>query len=214
MNSFKRNMSILFFATLSQLLAACGGGGSSDAGIAVPTAPATPASISAANAELVSADVLGTVGIIEGFMLVGDLLPAVQVDTAGTEFSYPGFFVQQLRRLPEMDMSSNDIIVTGAVIPPAREPCDNAGGTMTISGDVAVVIPEWIPNVDDQITIKYEDCELAGIVLNGTMSMIITDLEGDFVNEIPPYTLGVNRVLGGGRRTGSLRGWRYIHAAC
>jgi len=196
MNSVKRIMSILCFATMTLLLVACGGsGGGSDVGIAIPAAPTAPVSINAANAELISADVLGTVGIIQGFMLVGDVLPAVQVDTPGSEFSYPDFFVQQLRRLPDMDMSSNDTIVTGAFIPPTTEPCDNVGGTQTISGDVAVVIPEWIPTVGDQITIKYENCELAGIVLNGTMSMTITDLQGDFVNNNPPYTLGVDVVL-------------------
>jgi len=196
MNSFKRIMSGLFLVMTALLLAACGGsGGGSDAGIAVPTAPSTPVSINASNAELVSADVLGTVGLIEGFMLVGDLLPAVQVDTVGSEFSYPDFFVQQLRRLPEMDMSSNDNIVTGVV--PIREQCDNPGGTTTIYYDVAVAIPEWIPAEGDQITIKYENCELSGIVLNGTMSMTITVLEGegDFFNDIPPYTLGVDVVL-------------------
>jgi len=200
MNSCKRIMSILYLVMTALLLPACGGsGGGSDAGIAIPTAPATPVSINAANAELVSADVLGTVGIIQGFMLVGDMLPAVQVDTAGIEFSYPDFFVQQLRRLPEMDISTNDIIVTGTVIPPTREPCDNPGGTMTLSGDLTLVYPgpEWDPAVGDQITIQYENCELAGIVLNGTISMTLTTVVGDVINEQPPYpiTLGLDVVL-------------------
>lgn len=201
MNSFKRIMSGLFLVITALLLGACGGsGGGSDAGIAVPTAPSTPVSINASNAELVSADVLGTVGLIEGFMLVGDLLPAVQVDTVGSEFSYPDFFVQQLRRLPEMDISVNDTIVTGTVIPPTREDCDNLGeGTMTISGDLTLVYPgpEWDPTVGDQITIQYENCELAGIKLNGKISMTLTTVVGDVINLQPPYpiTLGLDVVL-------------------
>jgi hypothetical protein len=188
-------MSILFFATMTLLLVACGGGGSGTSGIIVPTAPAAPVSINAANAKLISADVLGTLDIVVGFLLVGDVLPAAQVDVAGSEFGYPDFFVQQLRRLPEMDISASDINVVGAVIPPTREPCDNPGGTMTISGDVAVILPEWDPRIGDQITIQFEECELAGIILNGKMAMTITDLAGDFVNEVPPYTLGLDVVL-------------------
>jgi hypothetical protein len=130
-----------------------------------------------------------------GFLLVGDVLPAAQVDVAGSEFSYPDFFVQQLRRLPEMGMSASDISVVGAVLPPTREPCDNPGGTMTISGDVEVILPEWDPRIGDQITIQFEECELAGIILNGKMAMTITDLAGDFVNEVSPYTLGLDVVL-------------------
>ena len=198
MNSVKRIMLQLFIGISALLLAACGGGGGGGGGVsAIPTAPVVPVSIGAANAELISADVLGTVGIITGFMLVGDMLPAVRVDAAGSEFNYPDFFVQQLRRLPGMDMSSNDVSVVGAFIPPTSEPCDNVGGTMTISGDLDVVFPEWVPTVGDQITIKYEDCELAGIVLNGTMSLTITTVEGDVINEQPPYPiiLGIDVAL-------------------
>ena len=195
MNSVKRIMSVLGVAMISLVLAACGGGGSGSSGIIVPSAPAAPVSINAANAKLISADVLGTLDIVVGFLLVGDVLPAAEVDVTGSEFSYPDFFVQQLRRLPEMDISPSDISVVGVVIPPTREPCDNPGGIMTISGDVAVALPQWDPRIGDQITIQFEECELAGIILNGRIAMTITDLAGDFVNEIPPYTLGLDVVL-------------------
>jgi hypothetical protein len=187
----------LFFAITTLLLAACGGGGSGDEDFRVPTAPAAGVSITADNAELISADVLGTVEIISGFSSIGDLLPepvpGVQVDVTGSEFSYPDFFVQQLQRLPAaLDSQSGASNVSGVTISPIIQPCES--GSTTISGDVDVFYPDWIPAVGDLITIRFNDCEEAGIVLNGKMSMTITELSPGF-DFTPPYTLGLDVVL-------------------
>ena len=113
MKSVKCITAILFYAITTLLLVACGGGGSGDDRTAVPNAPAAGVSITADNAELISAAVLGTADIVEGFTLVADVLPAVQVDTTGSDFNYPDFFVQQLQRLQALDMSSFSDSVSG-----------------------------------------------------------------------------------------------------
>jgi len=192
MKSAKFTTATLFFAITALLLAACGGGGGGGGSTAVPTAPAAGVSITPDNAPLISAQVIRSADIIQGFLVVGDVLPSVQVNPSGTEFNYSDFFVQQLRRLPALALSSSDVSVTGIVIPTRREPCDFNHGSMLISGEVT---DPNVLTVDDRITIQFFDCELAGIILNGTISMTITDLAGDFENEIPPYTLGVDVVL-------------------
>jgi hypothetical protein len=192
--SVKYITSLLFLALTVLLMAACGGGGggSDDA---VPDAPAAGVSITTENASLVTADVLATVGLVEGFQLAEDLLPAVQVEAAGTEFSYPDFIVDQLQRLGgQVLASANDGIVNAATITPIPEPCDNNNGTITISGEVAIVYPEYIPSEGDVINIRFSDCELEDIVLNGQMSITITSLSPNF-DFIPPYTLGVDVVM-------------------
>lgn len=199
MKSVKCITAILFFAITTLLLAACGGGGGGDGGdgsTAVPTAPAAGVSITVDNAELVSAEVLGTVDVVEGFTSGVDFLPAVQVDVAGSDFNYPDFFVQQLQRLPALASQANNGSVSGVIIPPDTQACDANQGTITISGEVDVYFPDYIPAVGDQITIKFIDCELEGIVFNGTLSMTITELVGDFLSGPPPdTTLGVDVVL-------------------
>lgn len=195
MKSVKCIITILFFTITTLLLAACGGGGSGDEDFRVPTAPAAGVSITAENAELISADVLGRVDIVRGFSSIGDLLPAVQVDTAGTEFNYPDFFVQQLQRLPAaLDSQSGASIVSGVTIGPIIEPCET--GSTTTSGEVKDYssLDGWIPAVGDLITIRFNDCQEAGITLNGKMSMTITELSPGF-DFTPPYTLGLDVVL-------------------
>jgi len=190
MKSAKFTTVTLFFAIMALLLAACGGGGGGgDDSTAVPTAPAAGVSITADNAPLISAEVLRSVDIIQGFQVVGDVLPAVQVNPAGTEFNYSDFFVQQLKRLPALALSSSDVSVTGITIDPTREDCDF--GTMTTSGEVTDLN---VLTVGDVITIKFNRCELDGIILNGTMSMTITGLSDNF-DFTPPYALGVDVVL-------------------
>lgn len=193
MDTVKRITSLLLFAVTTLLLAACGGGGGGDGSgdVTVPTAPATGVSITADNVELISAEVLGTADILEEFRVSSDLLSGVQVDAAGSDFNFPDFFVQQLQRLPALAISSNDVSVAGVIVPQTTEFCDFNNGTTTISGEVSD------PNaltVGDEITIQFDNCELEGDVLNGTITMTITGLSPDF-DFVPPYTLGVNIVL-------------------
>jgi len=186
-------ITLLIVVMTAFLLAACGGGsGDGDSFIEVPTAPAAAVSINAENAELISADVLSTVDIVAGLSILGNVLPAVQVESdAGTVFNYPDFFIQQLQLLSAQAIPPSNGIVSGIVITktPASYDCP-VSGTMTISGDVDVGAPMWIPTLGDQITIKFNACEeLEGIVLNGTMSMTITELDTS------PDTVGLDVVL-------------------
>jgi hypothetical protein len=180
MNSFKRIMPGLFLVITALLLGACGGsGGGSDASIAVPIAPSTPVTINAANAELVSADVLYSAELIGGFSLVGSLLPSVQVDINSSKFNYPDFFIQQLQKFSALSILSNDVNVSGIVITGSPQTYDCAvSGTSTVYGNVSVGAPEWIPTEGDQITIRFNDCEdLDGLVLNGEISIYINSLD-------------------------------------
>jgi len=192
MNSVKRIVSILFFVITTLLLAACGGGGGGGGVSAIPTAPAAGVTITPANAPLISSEVIGSVGIVQGFLQGVDLLPGVQVNVTGSDFNYADFFLQQLQQLPALALLSNDVSIAGVIIPPDTQACDFNQGTLTISGEVT---DPNVLTVGDRITIKFYKCELAGIILNGTVSMTIAEIQGDVINSTPPYTLGVDVVL-------------------
>jgi len=179
--SVKYITSLLFFALTALLVAACGGGGGGGGDDGVPTAPSTPVSITGANAELISADVLYSAELLGGFSLVGDLLPSVQVDATSSKFNLPDFIFQQLQHLQGLSLSSSEVSINGAAIIPVTEDCAY-GGTVNYTGDVEVGsnnFPEsWIPTEGDQITMTFNVCdELGGVELDGTISIAITTLD-------------------------------------
>lgn len=192
MKTAKSFVKILHFLVAALLVVACGGGGSG--GVVPP--PAAGVSISAANAELITAEVLNSVNVMVGVSGGPIILTGVAVSSAASGFNYPDFFVKQLRRLPVLASQSNSGSVTGAVIPATTYPCTGitggTSGTYLASGDVS---DPFATTVGDSISVDFNNCVVDGIVLNGAMSLVVTTVTPGFDSGTLPYTLGIDAVL-------------------
>jgi hypothetical protein len=186
---------ILHFLLAALLVVACGGGGGGGGGGVVPP-PAAGVSITAANAELITAEVLNSVNVMVGVSGGPIILTGVAVSPAAGGFNYPDFFVKQLQQLPVLASQSNSGSVTGVVIPAATYSCTGitggTSGTYLASGEVSNLA---VTTVGDSISVDFNNCVVDGIVLNGAMSLVVTAVTGGFDTVTPPYSLGVDAVL-------------------
>lgn len=195
MKTAKSIAKILHFVVAALLVVACGGGGGGSGGVVPP--PAAGVSITAANAELITAEIVNSVNVVEGVSTGSIILTGVSVNPATSGFNYPDFFVRQMQWLPVLASQSNSGSVTGVVvIPPTTIDCtDFVGGTsgsVTGSGTVSDLDAT---TVGDSISVDFNNCVVDGIVLNGVMSLVVTMVTPGFDSGILPYTVGVDTVL-------------------
>ena len=179
-------LSILSVALTVLLFTACGGGGDESSDVTDTT---TGVSITSTNAEKITAEVVSSVDTVGGTTTAADFVTGVSINLPDSGFTYPELVLRQLERLPSLASLSDNGSVTG-VVTTHTEPC-SGGGTYTISADVA---DPNVLTVGDTIIVTFNNCDESGIVLNGSMSITITEVTGTF-DGIPPYALGFKVVF-------------------
>jgi hypothetical protein len=188
MKTAKSVLSILTLALIMFLFAACGGGGGGDDGSVVPTTT-TGVSITSSNAELIASKVFVSINTVQGVTQPISVLTGVSVDVANTEPRYADLVLWLLEQNLELANQSTSEILTGIAINQTYS-CDN-GGTYTISGDISSL---EVPSVGDSLTYTFYNCEILGLVMNGTMGFTITELSGD-LSLLPPYTAALDAFM-------------------
>ncbi len=173
-------LSILSVVLTVLLFTACGGGDdSSDV-----TDTTTGVSITPTNAEKITAKAVSSVDTVEGSTTAADFVMGVSISLPDSGFTYPELVLRQLERLPTLASQSDTGSVTGVVATETTECLD--GGSVTVSVDVSDLN---VLTVGDTITVTYNNCVESGIVLNGGMSITITEVTGT-LDGTPPYALG------------------------
>jgi hypothetical protein len=154
------------------LLAACGGGGGG--GGATPLSSLV--TIDSQNAPTIAAAVLGTALDTEGLAGLGGLglVPvAANAKTTSLAMSKLGTLQQQQTQLLKQRAQLG---LLQAPIPEETVPCA-AGGTMTLSGNIA---NGGQLSAGDTLDFAFADCDQGdGAVINGVFAMSITSFSGD-----------------------------------
>ncbi|MEN8166123.1 MAG: hypothetical protein ABFR65_01435 [Pseudomonadota bacterium] len=174
-------LSVLSVVLTVLLFTACGGGGDDSS---VVTDTTTGVSITPTNAKAISAKAVSSVDTVEGSTTAADFVTGVSISLPDSGFTYPELVLRQLERLPTLASQSDTGSVTGAVTSETFDCTD--GGTVTLTADV--VDPNAL-TVGDTITVSYNNCTESGVVLNGAMSITMTEVTGT-LDGIPPYALG------------------------
>ncbi|MCU7920760.1 MAG: hypothetical protein KZQ95_20755 [Candidatus Thiodiazotropha sp. (ex Epidulcina cf. delphinae)] len=187
MESTKTRATLSIIAITTLLITACGGGGDND-GDGGGSTPTTGVSLSTSNAKPVGAAAVNSVDTVQGMTGGTTVLTGVSVNAPGSDFNFPDFFVQQLGWFSALDNLPNENI-TGVAISES-EACAN-GGSVSLSGNVNNLN---VLTAGDTLTLSFNNCNMAGAVTNGAMSLTITQITPNFDGD-PPYTLGLDVVL-------------------
>jgi len=160
-----------------------GGGGTYSVGV----------SITQANAKDVAATAVNSVDTAQGLSSGASVLTGVSINATSGDFNFPDFIVSQLNRVAGSPGLLNYGSLTGASFSGTTQCTDIGGtsGTVTESGTVSV--PNEL-NVGDTVTLVFNNCDLPDATINGTMSMMITQVSGDILFSTT-FTLGVNVTL-------------------
>jgi hypothetical protein len=173
------------------LLVACGGGGGGDS-----DSPATlnGVTITTDNAELVSAEVLNSVDVVEGISSGSTLITGVSVTANGDGFNYRDFVLEQLNMLSVVRQQQLSSGVVGVVIPAASEPC-SGGGSVTVSGNVADPMLDTL-SAGDTLLLLFNNCNEEGILLSGQLRLTINAVSTSFDGN-PPFDIDISVVMTG-----------------
>jgi hypothetical protein len=163
---------------MSGLLSACGGGGGGGGGDDAAPPPASGVSITTANAEAVSIEVINTVDLLEGASSGSTLITGVSITANSDGFSYRDFVLTQLDKFTVVKQQQLSSGVVGVVIPAITEPC-SGGGTVTISGDVADPTLDTF-TAGDTLSAAFDNCSEAGILASGSLDLIINTISVTF----------------------------------
>lgn len=185
---------ILITVAVSLLVVSCGGGG----GGGVTIAPGV--GITQANAEVVAATAVNSVETAQGLSSGASVLTGVSVNATPNNFNLPDFIVSQLQRVAGAPGLLTNGSITGVAFGPEVSNCTDFGGTsgtVTMSGNVSGNVSGSGSNllsVGDTIIMVFSNCNLPDAIINGTMSMTITQVSGDLLS-FTTFTLGVNVTL-------------------
>jgi hypothetical protein len=171
---------------VTMLLAACGGGGGGGGVVAPP--PVGAITITTANAEQVSAVVVGSVDSLVGASSGSVLITGVSVSTSGSGIDLPGILMSQLDRFAVIRQQQLSSGIVGVVIGPLTDTC-SSGGTVTVSGNVADQFLDTF-SAGDTLTADFSNCNEFGIVFNGGLDLTINTVNPDpFDGLTLPYVL-------------------------
>lgn len=173
---------------MAGLLAACGGGGGGDDASPAPT---SGVSITTANVEVVSAEVVNSVDAVEGAGGGSAIITGVSITATSDGFSYRDFVLAQLDNFAVVRQQQLSSGVVGVVIPAETVAC-SGGGAITISGNVAA------PNLDtfsagDTLSAVFDNCSESGSLISGRFDMTINAA----FDGTPPFNLDVSVTMTG-----------------
>ena len=190
MKSFK---SCFFSLSCVLLVTACGGNGGG--GPLTPIVPTTPVTINALNAELIVAELLGSAEAATGTTSGSGFVTGVSVSGGGGNFSYADLVLSQLGNPQLAGTLPATGSVTGVVISSRSASCDNSG-FVRYSGEV--VDPNLFTlYVDDFLNLRYIDCLLNGVLMNGRFNFIVTETTPSPFDGFAPFTFGIDVTLDG-----------------
>lgn len=165
-------------------LAGCsgGGGGSSSAG-------PDPAEITSTNAKSIASAVMAA--SLEGEKLSA-FTPTAAVDTSGTAKPTAALYtkigsVEDARTSSLLKLSQDGYMQ--AAVGPDTSNCE-VGGTVTVSGDLQNLTTLTI---GDSVTVSFADCDDGTTVADGTLTMQVASMTGDFASGM--FSLGVDVTL-------------------
>ncbi len=182
MKSIKRHITLPALAITALTIVSCGGGGGDGGGTS-----SNPISLTSGNAKPVSAEILDSSDTVQGATAGTAVLTRGSVATS-SDFTYPEFVVQQLIQVQNLGALPPQTL--NGVIPTQTVNCTTSGD-WTISGTDADNTNTITSG--DTINLSFNSCVQAGVTVNGSIRMTITQLTGDLVS--PPYTLGVTITL-------------------
>ncbi len=180
MKSIKRHITLPALAITALTIVSCGGGGGGGTS-------SNPISLTSGNAKPVSAEILDSSDTVQGATAGTAVLTRGSVATS-SDFTYPEFVVQQLIQVQNLGALPPQTL--NGVIPTQTVNCTTSGD-WTISGTDADNTNTITSG--DTINLSFNSCVQAGVTVNGSIRMTITQLTGDLVS--PPYTLGVTITL-------------------
>lgn len=158
----------------AMLLAACGGGGGGDS--ATSTSSATPLVITSANSKPVSAEAVDSSVSTDSVSTGSTLLTGAQVSGAGSSGS--ALRLVSIGRMLMGKFEGVPALATGAAFEDTFD-CNNPGGTLRFSGNVADVSGSML-QAGDTLTITASNCQSPSHsgteteTLNGTLTLRVT----------------------------------------
>ena len=170
MNRALRNFCIA--AAGLTLLAACGGGSGDDGGLTGGVPPTEPATITAENAPLIAGTV-AEVAMGQG-VFTSIFTPAIPIGSIGTDAAVTPV-MKPVFSAAMKTASPSQLYATSS----GREPCAVSG-----SVDVTINVKSLEqPSIDDRFDFQFTECDDGlGTVLNGDMSITITEIGGDLAS--------------------------------
>lgn len=178
---------------MAGLLAACGGGGGGGDDDAPPVLNGV--SITTANAEFVSAEILNSVDVVEGISSGTTFITGVSITANSDGFDFRDFVVEQLDKFSVVRQQQLSSGVVGIVIPATTESC-SGGGSVTVSGNVADPMLDTL-SAGDTLSLDFSDCNEAGIVISGGLDLIINSTVSTFFDGTPPFDIDISIVISG-----------------
>ncbi len=191
MNSFK---SCFFSLSCVLLVTACGGNGGG--GPLTPIVPTTPVTINALNAESIVAELLGSAEAATGTSSGSGFVTGVSVSGGGGNFSYADLVLSQLGNPQLAGTLPATGSATGVVLGSRSASCDNSGGFVRYSGEVVDITLSTL-YVDDFLNLRYIDCLLNGVLMNGRFNFIVTETTPSPFDGVAPFTFGIDVTLEG-----------------
>jgi hypothetical protein len=197
MKMFMGNTVGLLFAAV---LSACGGGGGSDGDGSVGTA-LEPLAIDASNAMQVTAAVLDASSFVVDTGNPGGPITGVVVQEDGTQVDLATVIRSRINQFSVLRDQNAAVLATGVIVSPTPQDCTTTG-TVTVSGEIAD--PDLMQlTAGDTLTLVFENCnEGDGLVLNGTMNIVVAAFFGTIDLDpkaeqlfIPPYDFTFDTTL-------------------
>jgi hypothetical protein len=182
-------MAIVLMLTAG-LLVACGGGGGGgdDAPPVLSGVTITPA-----NAELVSVEILNSVDVVEGISSGTTLITGVSVTANSDGFDFRDFLLVQVEKFSVVRQQLLSSGVVGVVITVPPESC-SGGGTIAISGDVADPTLDTL-SAGDTLSIDFDGCNESGILISGSLDLTINATSSAFFDGTPPFDIDISVVM-------------------
>jgi hypothetical protein len=197
MKKFVGNTVGLLFAAV---LSACGGGGGGGGGGGVGTA-LQPLAIDASNAMQVTAAVLDASGFVVDTGNPGGPITGVVVQEDGTQVDLAKVIRSRINLFSVLRDQNTAVLASGVIVSPTPQDCTTTG-TVTVSGEIAD--PDLMQlTAGDTLTLVFKNCnEGDGLVLNGTMNIVVVAFFGTIDLDpnvqqlfIPPYDFTFDTTL-------------------
>jgi hypothetical protein len=174
---------------MAGLLAACGGGG----GGGDDSSPvANGVTITTANAEMVSAEILNSVDLVEGVSSGSTLITGVAVSSTSDGFTYRDFLLEQLDKFSVVRQQQLSSGIVAVVIPAITETC-SGGGTVTMSGNVADPMLDTL-SVGDTLRVVFTSCSESDVLISGSLDLTINTISTMF-DGTPPFDIDFSVVM-------------------
>lgn len=152
------------------LLSACGGGGGGDSGSNVVADSPPSVALSTSNFDTAGKEVMGGISNVSNIGDFSTFLTGAEVSTGIT-------FVQFLQaKYPQPLKAMKQTAYLSGVTVSESEPC-SGGGSVAFSGNVRSKVN---PSPGDAITLTASNCRDGGATVNGSLSLRILSVSGNF----------------------------------